>query len=650
MCGIAGIINLSKKSSCLAPHIHGMALRMKRRGPDDEGYLLVNRANNQRINSFYGDDTPDCRERTGAHIKTAYNTKSHIAFGHRRLNIVDLSFNGHQPMCSKDGRLWIIFNGEIYNYKEISGELETLGYTFFSRTDTEVVLASYIQWGPGCLQRFNGMFAIVIYDSEGDEVFFARDRIGIKPLYYTRQKEQLIFASDIKTIIASGLYKPEVDMEGLWHNLSLYVTPRPNTLFKDVYAIPQAHWMKIHLSTFKITQKRYWQIPIGNQDLTMTEDDAVEELEVLLTKAIQYRLAADVEVGTFMSGGIDSTTISAIASGLHPGINAFTLSFDKTVSEYDELAQARATAKMHRMRHIVEQVNPEEMLGEIDNMVLGYEEPFLTLSPNFIIAKLIAQHGIVVVLNGLGGDELFAGYDHYLNLGVWKIKKTAAAFLPSFLTRYAKLKTIDNYHVDIFSTFKEHDKKKLFLEHKGFDTLNQLRRLYKPPEGGTFTDDIEALDYYDLMSYIGNHHVYRLDQFTMFFSLEGRFPFLDHKLLEFAFRVPSHLKIKKNNPMYQKYILRKVAKKYIAPACLTMPKKGFGLPVGRWMRRELRELTEDSLESLKKRHIFNNRAINELYDTFNESRHFLYKKVWHLVMTELWFQHFIDPLPPEGRK
>ncbi|MCP4154160.1 MAG: asparagine synthase (glutamine-hydrolyzing), partial [bacterium] len=615
--GIAGIINLTKKSSLLAPHIHGMGLRMRHRGPDDEGYLLVNLDKNHTVNSFYGDDTPDCKERTGhtggdigAHIKTAYNVKSHIAFGHRRLNIVDLSFKGHQPMSTKDGKYWIVFNGEIYNYKEISSELEKHGHTFCSRTDTEVILAAYRQWGVECLQRFNGMFAIVIFDRERVELCFARDQIGIKPIYYTRQKDQLIFASDIKTIIASGLYKPEVQWEGLWHNLSLYVTPRPNTVFKDVYALPQSHWMKIQLSTFNIFQKRYWQIPIGNQDLSMTEGAAAEELEALLTQAIRYRLAADGEVGTFMSGGIDSTTISAIASRMHPGIKAFTLSFDKTVSEYDELNQAVATAQMHPMRHIVEQVNPEEMLDEIDNMVLGFEEPFYTLPPNFMISKYIARHGIVVVLNGLGGDELFAGYTHYLDYRGWKIKKKAAAFLPSFMSKYAKLKTIDNFHADYFSIFKEGDKRKLFLEHKGFDTLNQLQKLYKPD--GEFTDDIEALDYYDLMSYIGNHHVYRIDQFTMHFSLEGRFPFLDHELVEFAFRVPSFLKVNKNHPMYQKYILRKVAGKYIAPACLTMPKKGFGLPVGRWMRRELRELTEDSLESLKNRKIFNNRIIDEM--------------------------------------
>jgi asparagine synthase (glutamine-hydrolysing) len=653
MCGIAGILQMIPDSSRLTRAIQRMTLQMKRRGPDDEGYLLVDLEKNI-LQPYYGDDTP--RETDGLqhgpacpHIDTAYSRKAHLAFGHRRLTIIDLSFNGHQPMSSKDGKSWLIFNGEIYNYKEIRGQLEQSGHIFSSRTDTEVLLTAYMEWGMEGLRKLNGMFALAIYDQREPALYLARDRIGIKPLYYTRQKDRFIFASDIKTIIASGLYTPELHSEGLWHNLSFSITPRPMTLFKDVYAVPPAHWLKIDLSTYRVTEHRYWQVPIGRQDRHMTEAEAVEQLEEHLTRSIQYRLIADVEVGTFMSGGIDSTTVSALAAKLHPGINAFTLAFGKSVPEYDEVDQAIETAKMHPMSHILERVNPDEVLPHIHDMVLGYEEPFCTLAPNYLISRCISGHGIVVVLNGLGGDELFAGYSHYLEVRKWKWKKLAAAFFPSSMAhyrRYRRLKTIGCFYADQFSNFLEHEKEKLFPTNAGYDSLTLMDRFYAPPEG-TFSDAIEALSYYDLISYIGNHHVYRIDQFTMRFSLEGRFPFLDHQLVELAFRIPSRFKIKKN---LQKVVLRKVAEKYIAPACLQMPKRGFGLPVGRWMKEPLRQLTESSLQKLKKRDIFNHVEIDNLYDTFKQSSPQLYKKVWHLVMIELWFQKFIDRTVSNGQE
>jgi len=647
MCGIAGIICLTKEKKILAPNIHRMAMEMKRRGPDDEGYLMV-RLDKMELQSFIGNDTPkqskEFKSKNQKHIKEAYTTKFNLAFGHRRLKILDLTFRGHQPMSSSDGRHWILFNGEVYNYKEIKKELGRFGHTFISNTDTEVVLHAYKEWGEDCLKRFNGMFAIVIYDHYQQEIFLARDRIGIKPLYYIHEGGLFIFASDIKTIIASGFYKPEVNWEGLWHNLSFFITPRPMTIFKNVYSIPQAHWLKIHIPTNRFILQQYWHIPINSQKKNITEQEALEQLDGHLKRSIQYRLEADVKVGTFMSGGIDSTTISAIASTLHPGINAFTLAFDQFVPEYAELDQAIATARMHPMNHIVDIVKPQNILADINDMVLGYEEPFCSLAPNYLISKYIAKYGIVVVLNGLGGDELFAGYSHYRNVNNWKWKKFIALFLPQgfhHAYRYRQLKSIDNYYVYQYSIFLEQDKKKLFLKDYGFDSLNILKKMYPPPSSD-FSDDIEALSYYDLMSYIGNHHVYRIDQFTMRFSLEGRFPFLDHQLIEWSFQIPSHFKIKKNHPQFQKYILRTLAKKYIAPKCLKMPKRGFGLPVGRWMKKELKEFTENSLKNLKKREIFNNNEIDNLYHIFKQNPPQLYKKIWHLVMTELWFQLFID--------
>ncbi len=631
----------------LVPHIHSMTRRMRHRGPDDEGYLLVD-GRKDWLKAYRGDDTPEAvvtRNYPLPHVSEAAGLPLEACFGHRRLRIIDLSPRGHQPMTESDGRFWIVFNGEIYNFLDIRKELEILGHTFVSQSDTEVVLLSYIQWGEGCLEKFNGMFAFGIYDRQKRELFLARDRIGIKPLYYVLRDDYFIFASDIKTILASGLVEAGIDIEGLWHNLSFSVAPRPMTTFRNIVALEQAHWMKISLPDGGVQKRRYWSVPIGTENRSMSEGDAVDLVETELTRSIRQRLTADVEVGTFMSGGIDSTTVSAIASGLHPGISAFTLAYDRSVSEYDELQEAKDTAALHPMRHIVETVDAEAILDSVDRMVAAYEEPFSTLAPNYVISRLVARHPITVILNGLGGDELFAGYSHYLGIPAWRCKRMAARlwltclpvkkWAPESILRFNEINSVSQYYAHQFSNFNDFQKRRLFAQRMGFDSLNVLGDMYRPPEG-EFSHAYEELSFYDLMSYIGNHHVYRIDQFTMLFSLEGRFPFLDHLLVEAAFKIPFRLKI---NDGVQKYVLRKVAEKYIAPSCLSMKKKGFGLPVGRWMNDQLNRLTIDSLSDLKKRDLF---VVEEIDAVYNRYRLTDYKKVWHLVMTELWLKKFID--------
>jgi asparagine synthase (glutamine-hydrolysing) len=642
MCGIAGIVNLGNTKSDLVPHITSMTARMRPRGPDDEGYLLVDAAQ-RRVWAYGGDDTP--RQPDGLpHIRQAAGLNVHIAFGHRRLRILDLSFRGHQPMADASSRFWIIFNGEIYNFKEIRSQLQTQGHHFASETDTEVVLHAFMEWGIDCLDRFNGMFALALYDHSRRQIWLARDRLGIKPLYYIHQGDLFIFASDIKTILSSGLYRPRVHAEGLWHNLSFSVAPRPMTMFEDVVALEPAHWLRIDIPERRLEKRRYWRLPIHSQDTAMTEAEAVELLDRELTRSIHCRLNADVPVGVFMSGGIDSTTVAAIAAGIQPGINAFTLAYDRSVSQYDELQEAKDTAALHPLSHIVETVDARQVQEGIDHMVLDLEEPYCSLAPNYLISRLAAGRGMVVVLNGLGGDELFAGYSHYVDLPRWRRRTRLAALwlrllpfvrlAPNVILRYRDLKSVEHYYAYQFSNFNEYQKRRLFADDGGFNSLEVLGELYRPD--GAFTDEIEALGYYDLMAYIGNHHVYRIDQFTMHFSLEGRFPFLDHRLIEAAFRIPSGLKL---NNKVGKYVLRRLAERYIAPSCLRMKKKGFGLPVGRWLNRELKDLTLQSLNNLKKRGMFKEAEIDRIYQTYRETD---YKKVWHLVMTELWLQKFID--------
>lgn len=641
MCGIVGII--SKRPEKISKNIFSANNQMYRRGPDDEGFILIN---NKDTDTCYGEDTPlnTFQDRQpyypSKNIKSTFDNNYNRAFGHRRLNIVDLTSHGHQPMCDESKQYWIIFNGEVYNFKEIRQKLIDLNYQFVSNTDTEVILKSYIQWGEKCLQKFNGDFAFSIYDTHKEELFLVRDRIGIKPLYYTLQDGKFIFASDIKTLIASKIYTPEVNWEGLYHNFSFSMAPRPMTAFKGIFAVKQGHYIKLNCKTLEHKETEYWDIPTNIQDLSMTENEAIELLEEELKKSIEYRLLADVDVGTFMSGGIDSTTISAMASQIHPNIKAFTLAFDKSISKYDELEEAKATASMHNMQHIISTLDADVVLNNIENMVLGYEEPFFHLAANFAISEIVKKNGVKVVLNGLGGDELFAGYSVYSNLNRWKVLSrfnSLVNLLPDIvypkikiLKKHSNPRDIYQYYASSYSNYTDKEKENLFKYQ--YNSIDEINKQYSKKDK-KFTDELEILSYLDLKSYVGNHHVHRTDQFTMHFSIEGRFPFLDHNLIEKAFTIPSKYKLNNDIP---KYVLRKVAQKYIAPECLSMQKKGFGLPLEQWFNNQLKDLVHTSIEKLKKREILLSNGID--YVMKNGS----IPQKWQLVMFELWYQKFIE--------
>ena len=652
MCGIAGIINLDNKEKRNLRALHSMAECMRNRGPDDEGYIIASHRDN-KVYVLRGNDTVslDGVFPSMIDIERAYETAGTVFLGHRRLSIIDLSSLAHQPMCTKDGRYWIVYNGEIYNFKQIKKKLQDEGVQFISNSDTEVLLYAYKKWGTDCLKYLNGMFAFAIWDNQEKSLFCARDRIGIKPFYYTIKNNQFIFASDIKTIIASGLYEPEINMEGLYLAISFGVAPRPLTCFKDIHALEQGHWMLIDANG-RIKKNCYWKIPTGAPDFNITEQEAAELLEEALKKSIRYRLVADVPVGTFMSGGIDSTTISAIASRLHPGIKAFTLAFSK-YKEFDESEQAKATAAMHPMEHILWDIEIDSVLEYVDDMIECYEEPFYDLSPNYMISKLVAGNGITVILNGLGGDELFGGYAYYKWLERWKLLqkiKSPLSFaqhvpiirhISERLYAIASTNTPAQFAISVRCFFTDPEKQRLFLNDSvnELNTIEYISRLYAGEQ--EFTDFIEAISFIDIMNYIGNHHVYRVDKFTMHFSIEGRLPFLDHELIELAFKIPSSYKLKGKE---EKYVLRKVAKKYLHPMCLEAKKKGFSLPTDSWMRKKLKELVVQKLKSLEKREIFNPKIIWKTYwEWIFRVRSF--RSVWQLVSIEMWIEKFIENKP-----
>jgi len=674
MCGICGILTLTGDGvpRGLMPHLRPMVDTLRHRGPDDEGCLLAD-PGDRPAESYGGDETAP-RARPGdsttftrvaaaeplgfprASWRASAWPQARVALGHRRLAIIDLSPFGHQPMCTPDQRHWIVFNGEIYNYREIARELEAAGRSFLGHSDTEVLLAAYEIWGPACLSRLAGMFAFAIWDDREKSLFCARDRIGIKPFYYHLRPGLFLFASDIKTILASGLYTPHIDPEALYHCLTLGVAPRPLTCFDGVRALEQGHWMKL-TADGHLQKERYWRLPVGQQDFRLTESDAVAQLEQALQRAVERRLIADVDVGTFMSGGADSTTVSAMAARSHPGIQAFTLGFSADYTEMDELPQAKATAAMHPMTHRIRVVRPEAVLGNVREMVRCYEEPFFSLSPNYVISQFVAEHGIKVILNGLGGDELFCGYPYYRWARRWPWLRWTAPF--TWLLAGASFKWTQLHELcasrspeAAYVTLHGHEpqcrKRRLYSDGaRDFDTPRRLHQLYNP-EGLDFADVAEAFNYLDMMHYVGNHHVYRIDQFTMRFGIEGRVPLLDHELVELAFRIPTRLKLRAGQ---HKYVLRRVAEKWIHPSCLRMRKRGFSLAVHRWIDTDLRELVETSLGRLKERDLFVPAAIDRAWADVR-ARRAPYSSVWQLVATELWLEEMFDrswpPAPGDG--
>ncbi len=646
MCGIAGIISFESRGISDTRSLVRMSGSMARRGPDDEGYVLFNNAFQPYY--CYGENTSHdtiCYRNidSNADIKN-YACSFRIGFAHRRLSIIDLSPHASQPMASHDGLIWVIFNGEIYNYRALKTMLEGKGYRFRSNSDTEVIIFAYREWGIDFIQRLNGMFAIALYDGYLNRIFLIRDRLGMKPLFYYKNDRQFLFASDIKTLIASGLYTPEPDFDVL--NLVLCYTVSPGTVtpFKNVTSIEPASYMVIDPDKGIIHKQKYWEIPSGLQQSSMSVDGAMEILQYELKKAVVQTLEADVEVASFLSGGLDSSLVTLLASQRQNNIKAFTLGFDGIEDETDDAA---LNASSMKVLHIVKKVSEQEIIESIRNVILCYEEPFTTISPTYLLASFIKENNIRVVLNGLGGDELFAGYGYYKRYaGIERLKKwkTLIELLPPIhpkitkLKEYVGFKNAGAYYAFAMANFKGYEMKK--LTQSNVDPIRNFSQFYDIPDK-KFTDYVEQISFYDFVHYIGKHQVYRADQFMSYFSLEGRFPFLDHELIEAVATIPSHFKI--TNGGKQKFLLRQLASQYFSPEIVNRPKKGFQTPVSVYMDGVLKPFVDEKIMALKQRLVFNNQYINTLISSYQANK----KKIWQLVMTELWFETFFDQTASE---
>jgi asparagine synthase (glutamine-hydrolysing) len=634
MCGLTGfLLSEPMDESVARRRLSSMAATIHHRGPDDEGVWTDGRA----------------------------------GLGFKRLAIIDLTPAGHQPMGSADGQVWLVFNGEIYNFPELRAELEVKGHIFRSHSDTEVILAGYLAWGEKILSRLRGMFAIAIWDARVRRLMLARDRIGKKPLYYALTRQGLFFGSEIKAILAWPGIEREADLGALHLFLSYQYVPAPHTAFRSVRKLPAASVMSVRLDAEGYLSppqiERYWRLPAPRPPSRADFDSraAAEELIHRLKEAVQIRLISDVPLGAFLSGGVDSSAIVAMmAQQSSERIKTFSIGFEN--EEYDETRYARTVAERYNTDHHELIVRPDAV-AILPKLIYHYNEPFADPSavPSFYLAELTRRH-VTVALNGDGGDEAFMGYGRYAAMhALSRIDKVPKSFrhmgaaavgrLPlrgRMSSRAGRLATLfrsadqarqDRYSFTITAFADEHkvggygDAMRGYLGQSALD-------LFAP-----FVNEAESLvsgaNWADIHIYLPDDLMVKVDIATMAYSLESRSPLLDHVFLEWALTLPESTTIPGGRT---KAIFKKAMEPFLPNEVLYRDKMGFGCPVDHWLRAELKEMAYDLLLSplAQSRGIMDRRAVQILLDEhcFGSNAH--HTRLWPLLILELWFRMWID--------
>jgi len=630
MCGIAGFCDFNKKSS--RQTLVRMTDVLSNRGPDDFGY------------SFH--ETRDVN----------------IGLGHRRLSILDLSERGHQPMVFQS--LEIVYNGEVYNFKEIRKELEECNYTFDSDGDTEVVLKAYHKWGVKAVDKFNGMFAIVIYDRKNDKIICIRDRAGVKPFYYYHNGNILMFSSELKSFHQNGQFKKIINKDSLALFLQFGYILQPHTIFENTFKLKSAHYLVIDLSNNNIEEIKYWDVIdfYNKPKLDIYENEAIDETEKLLKTAFEYRMVSDVPVGIFLSGGYDSSIVAAILQNKREKkLKTFTIGFEE--KSFDESPFAKKVAEYIGTDHTEYFCTPKDAADIIPTLCEIYDEPFGDSSaiPTVLVSKL-AKEQVSVSLSADGGDEIFYGYNKYDHCLKYfnRLNKTPG-FIRNFLkfgmdelnpkyipyfngtynykTRYEKIKNM----LEVVSI---NESLKYMSQHFTNFEINKLIKGSIEPLAVNFDnlvysdnkrDQMLAVDY---QTYLSDDILVKVDRATMSAGLEGRDPFLDHNIVEFVSQLPSNIKYKNND---KKWILKKISQRYLPNKLMDRPKMGFGVPITEWFKDELKEyfmiyLNEDRLNS---EGLFNSREIIILRDEYLNGSNNNVQRLWFLLMFEMWYEKWM---------
>lgn len=605
---------------------------IQHRGPDDEGFWLSDRVVGK---SFSGEDsTQEIKE-----IFPVLNEeKSLLALGFRRLSILDLSEKGHQPMLSDNEKIMITFNGEIYNFKKLRKELEGLGYQFKSNSDTEVILKSYQEWGMEMFVRFDGMFAIALIDLEINKIFLARDRVGLKPLFYYKNRDVILWASEIKSLLKNEFLDPEINWQGVYTNFLFQTTLAPETCFKDIFSLEPASFMTVDLNDFKINKQFYWNFPQPNQNIS--EQEAIIKIDQLLSESVQEQLYADVPVASMMSGGIDSTLITAKSKPYKNDINAFTIAYP--FSE-NEIKNASLVADKINIPHHIKKVTDDEILNQLKENIQHFEEPYSSLEVLMNAAEYAKNLGFKVVLSGNGADELLAGYSHSLKLNQWLLMKNFNFVRNFIFTKDHFSQKVKNYFSQdsMFDFFRQSQVGMKPLQAKDvfkkeiYNQINPNLKQFHLSE----TKDYKGLFEYDMKYSLSSHHVFRDDLSAMKYGVEFRYPYLSNDLIDYVSSLPEKLRF---NGIQNKPLLRKVAQKYLPSEVLNMPKCGFSFPLAYFIKNEkkIQRFITENLESLKKRNFFNSEIIDDWWKTQKDE--YDYVKIWQLVTFELWYQKYFE--------
>lgn len=634
MCGICGYYSFKKEIS--SKNILEMNRAIRHRGPDDEGFWT---SDGFAGKSFSGNDsTPKIKET----FPVLDETNSKIALGFRRLSIVDLSEKGHQPMLSDDEKIIITFNGEIYNFKKIRKELEDLGYSFKSNSDTEVIIKSYEEWGTEMFVKFDGMFAISLIDLNQQKLILARDRVGLKPLFYFKNNDVLVWASEIKSILKNEFIKPEINWNGVYKNFLFQTTLAPETCFQGIYSLEPAGFLTIDLKYFSTSKQFYWNFP-AKKNNNITEHEAVAKVDQLLSESVKEQLFADVPVTSMMSGGIDSTLITAKSKPYKNDINAFTISYQFSESEVEN---ASLLADKIDIRHHVKKVSDDEILDQLKENIQHFEEPYSSLEVLMNAAEYAKNNGFKVVLSGNGADELFAGYSHSLKLNKWLSMRNFNFVRHFIFTNDDFSKKVKNYFSqdDMLDFFRQSQVGMKPLEVKNVFSENIFNSIQINLKDKQLSEskDYQGLFEYNMKYSLSSHHVFRDDLSAMKYSVEFRYPYLSNDLIEYVSSLPEKLRY---NGIQNKPLLRKVAEKYLPQEILQMPKRGFSFPLAHFIKTEpkVRDFILENLSSLKKRNFFNAKVIDEWWN--NQKNEYDCVKIWQLVTFELWYQKYFENHP-----
>ncbi|MCD1115676.1 asparagine synthase (glutamine-hydrolyzing) [Chryseobacterium turcicum] len=631
MCGICGYYSFRKEIS--SKNILEMNNAIRHRGPDDEGFWISDGFYGK---SFSGNDSI-------AKIKEIFpvlnEPSSKIALGFRRLSIVDLSEKGHQPMLSDDEKLTITFNGEIYNFKKIRKELEGLGFRFNSNSDTEVILKSYEEWGAEMFSKFDGMFAIALIDLNKQKIILARDRVGLKPLFYFKNNNALVWASEIKSLLKNEYIRPEINWNGVYTNFLFQTTLAPETCFQNIFSLEPASFLVLDLNDFSTSKQSYWNFPIQRNE-NITEQEAVAKVDELLSESVKEQLFADVPITSMMSGGIDSTLITAKAKPFKNDINAFTISYQFSESE---VKNASLMAEKIDIQHEVKKVSDEEILNQLKENIQHFEEPYSSLEVLMNAAEFAKNEGFKVVLSGNGADELFAGYSHSLKLNKWLSMRKFNAVRHFIFTNDDFSRKVKNYFSqdDMLDFFRQSQVGMKPFEAKNVfskDVFNFIQTNLKSKKLSE-SKDYQGLFEYDMKYSLSSHHVFRDDLSAMKYGVEFRYPYLSNDLIDYVSSLPEKLRY---NGIQNKPLLRKVAEKYLPSEILKMPKRGFSFPLAHFIKTEpkVRAFIIENLNNLKKRNFVNAEVIDEWWN--HQKSEYDCVKIWQLVTFELWYQKYFE--------